>query len=107
MTTEAGPQSTEKSPDERMKDILWELGRTDPSLRDVISRLTLFLSSDNEVPEIGQRLKSLREAAGLNKKDLAESSGVDASTICRIENGSTQKVRGEVIVKLKKILPDL
>ncbi len=51
---------------------------------------------------IGERLKDLRTARGITIKELAEKTGVDNSTLSRIENGKNQKVSDEVLLKLAK-----
>ncbi len=44
--------------------------------------------NDNRT-RIGERIKQLREAKGLDAKDLAQKAGLDAANLCRIEKGKS------------------
>jgi transcriptional regulator with XRE-family HTH domain len=54
--------------------------------------------------EIGKRISNIREAAGLNKKELAELVHVAASTISRYEDGSIAKIKIPVISAIANVL---
>jgi len=45
-----------------------------------------------EEEKIGDRLKRLREAAGLSQRQLAKASGVDREYICQIEHNKTKSI---------------
>ncbi|NJL74839.1 MAG: helix-turn-helix transcriptional regulator [Saprospiraceae bacterium] len=49
--------------------------------------------------KIGQRIKQLREAAGMSQKDLAYTADLDRSYIASVENGQ----RNISIVNIEKI----
>jgi transcriptional regulator with XRE-family HTH domain len=50
------------------------------------------------------QLRRLRELRALSLKDLGELSGVDESTIYRLENGRTGRARPSTIRRLAKAL---
>lgn len=50
------------------------------------------------------QLRRLRELNALSRKDLAEISGVDESTIYRLENGISRKAMPKTIRQLAKAL---
>ena len=45
-----------------------------------------------------------RREKGLSQEELGEKLGVNASTICRIENGSRKKLGYNLVLKLRKEL---
>ena len=49
-----------------------------------------------------ERIGDLRTKIGLSQKELAEMIGVSASQLSRIENGETQSISSELLVKLAK-----
>lgn len=51
----------------------------------------------------GERIADLREQRGLKKKDLAETVGVDASTIGRIESNETHKIDSNLILNIARV----
>ena len=53
--------------------------------------MTATLESPVDLWTIGQKIRTLRDAAGKTRNELAASLGVDPSTIYRLENGT--KVR--------------
>ena len=50
----------------------------------------------------GERVSDLREQRGLKKKELAETVGVDASTIGRMENNEIKKIDSNIILSIAK-----
>ena len=48
----------------------------------------------------GEKLKSLRQMRGLDRRALARAAGVDPSVVSRLERGLQQDVRGSVLVGL-------
>lgn len=54
--------------------------------------------------EIGNRLRTLREQAGLTQYELASRSGILPATISRIESGITPDPRQDTMRKLAKAL---
>lgn len=52
----------------------------------------------------GQRIRDLRKQQGLSAEDLAAKLGLSAATIYRYENGDIEKVRGDILEPLAKIL---
>lgn len=50
----------------------------------------------------GERIADLREQRGLKKKELAETVGVDASTIGRMENNEIKKIDSNIILSIAK-----
>lgn len=52
--------------------------------------------------ELKDRLKELRTVEKITASELAERTGIDASTLSRIENGKLQKVSDDVLLKLAK-----
>jgi XRE family aerobic/anaerobic benzoate catabolism transcriptional regulator len=44
------------------------------------------------MPNIANKIKKLRESAGLSSKDLAENSGLSPAYISKIESGSTLSI---------------
>lgn len=51
---------------------------------------------------LNERLEDLRNGRKLTLKDLSEKTGVDISTLSRIENGQVRKVGDDVLLKLAK-----
>ena len=51
---------------------------------------------------IRERVKDLRTARGITIKELAEKTGLDYSTLSRIENGKIQKVADDIVLKLAR-----
>ena len=49
-----------------------------------------------------ERIGDLRTKIGLSQKELAEMIGVSASQLSRIENGETQSISSELLIKLAK-----
>lgn len=54
--------------------------------------------------EIGQRLKTVRENAGLTLQEVADEIGVTKSTISRYEKGSIEHIKLPVIEAISRIL---
>ena len=52
----------------------------------------------------GEILKSTRTAAKLTQLQLAARAHVDTGTISRIERGTTEKPRSEVVAKIEEAL---
>jgi len=52
----------------------------------------------------GEILKSTRTAAKLTQLQLAARAHVDTGTISRIERGTTEKPRSEVVAKIEQAL---
>ena len=106
--------------EQRLADRLWQIGQEDPELRSVISKVILHLElildirehekaqlSNAETPSpAGERLKHLREAAGLNQRQLARKTGVDPTSICKLESGQTQSLRQETLDRIRTVFPD-
>ena len=53
--------------------------------------------------QVGPELRRIKEERGLTVKELAEKSGVSASTIRAVERG-TREARGDTVAKLAKPL---
>ncbi len=53
--------------------------------------------------ELGLELRRIREERGLSVEELAEKSGISASTI-RVVEGGRREARGETVAKLAKPL---
>lgn len=53
---------------------------------------------------LAENLRTLREAQGLNVKELAELAGIDDSIISRIENGKTPDPQRATLLKLARAL---
>ena len=51
---------------------------------------------------IGERVRDLQTARGITIKELSEKTGVDYSTLSRIENGKIQKVADDIVLKLAR-----
>ena len=51
---------------------------------------------------IKERLEDLRNRHKLTLKELSEKTGVDYSTLSRIENGNVKKVGDDVLLKLSR-----
>ena len=60
--------------------------------------------SDLEFPQVTNRLREIREAAGLGLKDLEEKTGISHELLWRIENDKTDVVNTRVIAKLAEAL---
>ena len=54
--------------------------------------------------EFGERLRQLREQAGLSQNALARAAGIDSTHLSRIENGKQGVPRRTTIVKLVRAL---
>jgi transcriptional regulator with XRE-family HTH domain len=50
--------------------------------------------------KIGFKIKKLREAAQLSQEAMAEELGISQGTLCRIENGTVEKVDFEIMNKV-------
>ena len=50
----------------------------------------------------GDRIGDLRTNLGMTKKELSQKTGIDASQIPRIENGTTKTISSESLKKLAK-----
>ncbi len=53
--------------------------------------------------EVGQELRRIREDRGLTVEELAEKSGISATTIRAVEGG-TREARGDTVAKLARPL---
>ena len=53
---------------------------------------------------IGQRVKALRVAKGMNQSQLARAVGVKASSINDIESGVTKSIKGTTLLGLTRVL---
>lgn len=53
---------------------------------------------------IGERVRNLRLAKGMNQSELANRSNLSAATISRIENGKIQQVKSEALKQLADAL---
>jgi transcriptional regulator with XRE-family HTH domain len=53
--------------------------------------------------QLGSEMRRLREEGGLTVEELAEKSGISASTIRAVERG-TREARGDTVAKLAKPL---
>ena len=56
------------------------------------------------MPEVGQLIKSRREAAGLSQKKLGNACGLSDSEIMKIENGVRKKPNWENLCKIAQAL---
>src|SRR5215210_3316611 len=66
--------------------------------------------SANADPEVGARIRSLREAMGYSLRDLAERSGVSAPMLSQVERGETSPtlaVAGKIASGLELSLSQL
>ena len=52
----------------------------------------------------GDRIGDLRTNLGMTKKELSRKTGIDASQITRIENGSLKTISSDYLIKLAKEL---
>ena len=52
----------------------------------------------------GDRIGDLRTNLGMTKKELSQKTGIDASQITRIENGSLKTISSDYLIKLAKEL---
>ena len=57
-----------------------------------------------QFPSPGDNLKAARVAAKLTQFQLAARAHVDTGTISRIERGTTEKPRSEVVAKIEEAL---
>ena len=53
---------------------------------------------------MGEKLKELREKAGMTMEELADKSGVHRNTIWNIENGNTASVMTATVARLAEAL---
>lgn len=60
---------------------------------------------DEHLRKVGQRIRELREAAGLSQEDLAHAAGLSTKTINRLENGRNEGSRAtfDSIAKVLKV----
>ena len=52
----------------------------------------------------GQRIFNARQAAGLTQSELGDKVGVNGTTIMRYENGTTKRMRFDLLVNIAKVL---
>lgn len=88
-----------------------EGGRPDPELvESSFYGLSLQLErlsdevSDLRVPKVTNRLREIREASGLDLKDLEMQTGISYELLRRIENDEVSYVNTRVIAKLAEAL---
>ena len=111
---------------ERIREALKEKGYTQKELARLLKVEPPTVSNwirNNHVPEkriekleellgplrtigVGQRLRELREEAGLSKSDLGEKANLSFAAIDKIERGETTNPQEGTITKLNKVLPD-
>jgi transcriptional regulator with XRE-family HTH domain len=56
---------------------------------ETVARRTTPIGPSDRAPEIGARVRALRDAMGLSLRDLAERSGVSAPMLSQVERGET------------------
>jgi DNA-binding XRE family transcriptional regulator len=81
-------------------DIPWDFAR---HYCDPLYQANVEESGASGKKLFGQRLRQLRESAGVTQKKLAEAAGVGRVTLVRIENGE-QSPRYETIIALARAL---
>ncbi|MCF8031275.1 MAG: XRE family transcriptional regulator [Desulfohalobiaceae bacterium] len=64
-------------------------------------------TSEQELQEVGSRMRQLRESKGLSLQDLNRVTGIDTDTLSRIESGDLQPQLGTVIKLSKAVEGDL
>ena len=52
----------------------------------------------------GDRIGDLRTSLGMTKKELSRKTGIDASQITRIENGSLKTISSDYLIKLAGVI---
>lgn len=66
--------------------------------------MTLRLMAKRKVSPLGMTLRSLREVARLDQRELARQARVDVSAINRLENGASQSMRSENLAAVAQVL---
>jgi transcriptional regulator with XRE-family HTH domain len=56
------------------------------------------------MPSIGERVKVLREARGMNQADLSKQIGIKQPSLWAIENNKTKSVKGKTLAALCDVL---
>jgi transcriptional regulator with XRE-family HTH domain len=64
-------------------------------------------SPEQELQEVGSRMRQLREDKGLSLQELSRLSGIEAETLSRIESGDLQPQLGTVLKLAKALEGDL
>lgn len=64
--------------------------------------MAIFNDTQMNEETIGQRLRRLREAAGLSKRELAKRSGIDREHIYQIEGGKVKSITLKTAERLAK-----
>ncbi len=80
--------------------------RKPPRSRSLVEALQVLTADERggRVSErLGLELRRIREERGLNVEELAEKSGISATTIRAVERG-TREARGDTVAKLAKPL---